>query len=400
MTTDYAALRVLVIDDQPIVRRWTIDVLETFGITQVTAVQDGRAAIHAVIAPGASFDLILCDLQMPDTDGVETIRTFARLGVRAAVAILSMENERIIESAGLLAMLGGLHVVGAIPKPLTAAKLDPVLRRVRAHTYLDPPNVADITDAEVVDAFGSDALGFAFQPIVTLASDSCVAAEALVHWDHPRHGRLDDDIVRPLLERAPILPAFLTARFTEVAFGAAGRWLAEGHTIGVLVRIPAHAFTSLQLPETLDALARRHKVHPQHVTIAVADAHLDVTDVSLMDVATRLRLKGFRFALDAFRGSWDGIDEMLRLPFDTIRLSPTAVDGCASSAPKRAVVEAGLAVARSLTLTTIAVGVTHAIDHDYLAALGCDQAQGRYIAPPMSEHGIGDWVEGRAARAP
>ena len=125
-------LSVLIIDDQPIVRDWTRGVLRSMGITQVSEASDGRDAIAKVTQPGAQFDLILCDLGMPGRDGVETIRSLAALGIDSSVAILSMEEERIIEMAATLVETQGLRLVGTIEKPLTAAKMDKILARMSA----------------------------------------------------------------------------------------------------------------------------------------------------------------------------------------------------------------------------------------------------------------------------
>ena len=68
------------------------------------------------------------------------------------------------------------------------------------------------------------------------------------------------------------------------------------------------------------------------------------------------------------------------------------MDGCSETPSKRAVVEAGLAIARNLKLSTVAVGVTQRPDWDLLAQLGCEVAQGRFIAHPMTEMGFGIWL--------
>src|SRR6202030_264160 len=126
------ALSVLIIDDQSHVRSWTRAVLNGLGIDHVVEAPDGRAAVAKVTQPGAHFDLILCDLGMPGRDGIETIRSLAALGLDSAVAILSMEEEKILEAAALLVKGQGLRLVGALSKPLTPEKLETVLARMRS----------------------------------------------------------------------------------------------------------------------------------------------------------------------------------------------------------------------------------------------------------------------------
>jgi len=52
-------------------------ILLTLGVHDVEEAGDGDAALAKLKAPGAAFDLIFCDLQMPDRDGIETLRALA-----------------------------------------------------------------------------------------------------------------------------------------------------------------------------------------------------------------------------------------------------------------------------------------------------------------------------------
>jgi EAL domain-containing protein (putative c-di-GMP-specific phosphodiesterase class I) len=56
-------------------------------------------------------------------------------------------------------------------------------------------------------------------------------------------------------------------------------------------------------------------------------------------------------------------------------------------------VEASIALARNLKMTTVAEGVQERADWDLLAELGCDVAQGYFIAHPMNEEGLDAWSE-------
>src|ERR1035437_1155492 len=120
---DAGALKVLVIDDQRHVRNSVGPWLPSAGVVQVPEAADGGQAFAAVTRPGAWFDLILCDLRMPERDGIETIRAFAALGLESAIAIMSGEEERVVETASMLAELQGLRILGTIAKPLTREKL-------------------------------------------------------------------------------------------------------------------------------------------------------------------------------------------------------------------------------------------------------------------------------------
>ena len=155
---DAGSLKVLVIDDQSHVRNWVRTVLANAGVVQVTEAADGGQAFAAVTRPGAWFDLILCDLRMPERDGIETIRAFAALGLESAIAIMSGEEERVVETAGLLAELQGLRILGTVAKPLTRAKLEALFSKMREVATHRPADAGMAPESDLMNAFIHDEL--------------------------------------------------------------------------------------------------------------------------------------------------------------------------------------------------------------------------------------------------
>jgi CheY-like chemotaxis protein len=182
------SVRVLVIDDQPQVRAAVCEVLRDLGVSDVTEANSGRSALTMLSAPRAPFDLILCDLRMPERDGVEAIRSFAALGVKAAVVIMSIEDDRVIEIAGTLASLQGLRMLGTIKKPVTARNLAPILEIVLEAKPTVWLNAALAPEADIGDAFLRGELQLFYQPKIELRSRHIAGVEALIRWEHPTLG--------------------------------------------------------------------------------------------------------------------------------------------------------------------------------------------------------------------
>jgi EAL domain-containing protein (putative c-di-GMP-specific phosphodiesterase class I) len=389
---DYSALRVLVVDDQEHVRRWNQAELKSAGIENVTLVDGGRSAIAAVTEPGAAFDLIICDLRMPDTDGIETIRALASLGIEAGVVITSVEDERMIESAGLLATQQGLQVLGQIPKPLTAAKLAPLLARLQASRAPVSATTFAISPAELQKAIESKEVFLVYQPKIAFRTGAFVGAEALVRWRHPDLGVLEPAAFLPVAESSDALIGALTKLVLDEALDFIARRRRDGHDHTVSVNLPSRAFEVLDLPEDLEAMTTAHGVDPKHLTIEVSEVQLTVDTVRTRDVVTRLRLKRFGLALDNFGRGASGLHRLHQTPFTEIKIDREFVHGCATSASNRSIVEASLALARSLGVVSVAEGVSDRAEWNLLDELGCDHAQGFFIARPMPEHGIEAWA--------
>jgi EAL domain-containing protein (putative c-di-GMP-specific phosphodiesterase class I) len=323
----------------------------------------------------------------------------ASMGLRCAVAILSVEDTRVIESVGLLATLGGLNLVGAVSKPLTVEKLVPLLQRTRDTVKPSVPLADDVAESEISEALANHQFEVAFQPQIQMKSGDCTSVEAMLRWNHPRHGVLDSDALMPLAAGSPTLLAQLTKLTLHEAMAACGRWRADGHELSVAVNLSPLVFGQLNLPELVEQIATENAVPASAVTIEIAETMLSPESVpAMIEIAARLRIKGFQLALDDFTGGSSGIQELLKIPFNELKLSASVVGGATESNRKRAVVDAGLALSRSLKVRAVAVGVQSRPEWNLLADLGCDLAQGDFLARPMSSVGLNMWLTQRMLR--
>lgn len=384
-------MRVLVIDDQPQVRASVCDVLRELGVSTIAEAGSGRSALALVGAPEAPFDLILCDLRMPDRDGIEVIRSFAALGVEAAVVIMSVEDDRVIEIAGTLASLQGLRLLGTIHKPVNAQNLAPILDLVfdakpAAYAAVAAP------ESEIGDAFLLNQLRLFYQPKIELRSRRVAGAEALIRWKHPALGWFQPSSFMPALERSDDHSALLTEFSLAQGIAFAGRMRRHGQRLNVAINLAARAFDRLDLPERIIEMASNAGVPAESITLEITETEVARNIVRLVDVAMRLRLKGFNLSVDDFGTGESGLAQLQKVPFTELKIDREFANGCARSTLKRSVVEASITLARTLSMTSVAEGVQNPDDLAVLETLGCDVIQGFFFARPMSEEALVAWV--------
>lgn len=389
---DATTLKVLVIDDQSHVRNWVRTVLKGAGVTDIVEASDGGQALAAVTQPGARFDLVLCDLRMPERDGIETIRAFSALGLDSAFAIMSVEEERIIETAGMLAEVQGLRVLGTVPKPLTREKLEALFRKMSEGARPEAQDAKLAPEADLANAFARQELQLVYQPKIEMRTGRFAGVESLVRWKHPALGLFQPASFIPQIEGSEGLSASLTELSLRESIACVGRWRESGRELRMAVNLSARAFESLDLPERANAICLEHKVEPEWITLELTETYVARDAVRLIDVATRLRLKGFTLSIDDFGTGQSGLSKLQKLPFNELKIDRQFVNGCSQSGTQRSVVEASLALARSLKMVSVAEGVQYRPDWDLLNELGCDVMQGYFIARPMSEEGLEAWA--------
>ena len=389
---DPGSLKVLIVDDQSHVRNWVRTVLTHAGVRDVSEASDGSEALSAVTHPGAWFDLILCDLRMPERDGIELIRAFAALGIESAIAIMSVEEERVIETAGMLAEVQGLRLLGTVAKPLTGEKLQLLFDKMHAVAPIRPDEHRMAPESDLTNAFIRQELQLVYQPKIWMRTGKFAGVESLVRWKHPALGLFHPSSFVPLMEGSDDLSASLTEFSLRESIACVGRWREAGRELRVAVNLSARAFDRLDLPERINAMCLAHKVEPGCITLELTETYVARDAVRLIDVATRLRLKGFTLSIDDFGTGQSGLSKLQKLPFNELKIDRQFVNGCAQSSTQRSVVEASLALARSLKMVSVAEGVQHRPDWDLLNELGCDVMQGYFIARPMSEEGLEAWA--------
>ena len=109
---DIANLRVMVVDDDPMMTALIDLLLRSLDIAQIETLNEGAAALGRLTMQTA--DLLICDLNMPDMDGVQLMNQVASLEQRPAIILLSGEDPRILDSSRQFAEAKRLSVLGVL----------------------------------------------------------------------------------------------------------------------------------------------------------------------------------------------------------------------------------------------------------------------------------------------
>lgn len=114
-------LRALVLDDDPFMLDLMPEMLAQLGPFEVRVESDGRRALLALAEQGP--DLLVCDLSMPDMDGIEFMHAAACAGFAGSVLLVSGMDSGVRMAADHLARAHGLRVIGTFKKPITLEQL-------------------------------------------------------------------------------------------------------------------------------------------------------------------------------------------------------------------------------------------------------------------------------------
>ena len=398
-----AGFGALVIDDDDFSRRTAVRLLHRLGAGAVTEAAGGREGIAAAGAYDGRLDLILCDLRMPELDGIETIRGLASLRSEASIVLVSGADMRVLRAARDMAGALGLRSLRAVAKPLTLDELRAV--------FLDIASAPDGADrvapgcrctavfhrAEIERGFAAGEFTAFFQPKADLRSGSAVGAEALVRWVHPEHGVLEPGAFLPLVLGSGFADRLTTLMLSQASAECA-RWRASGLDYTVSVNLPLVCLEANDLPGRLDDIVVGQGLSAEHVMLEVTEDGWLNNQPNGREVLTRLRLRGFGLSIDDFGTGFSTIQQLLHAPFNEMKIDRSFVSSAPHDPEALVALRSSIGLARDLGLAVVGEGVETDAHWALLRDAGCDMAQGYLLSRALPPEDFMRWAAAWAVR--
>jgi EAL domain-containing protein (putative c-di-GMP-specific phosphodiesterase class I) len=248
---------------------------------------------------------------------------------------------------------------------------------------------------ELSSAFQTDALSLVYQPKIDLKTRRLAGVEALVRWSHPALGPISPGEFIPLAEESDIIDD-LTIWVADRAFAQARAWSDAGFTGSMALNVSARNLNKVQFPDVLAEICQRHRLSTERVVVEITETASQQI-LKLLDTLTRLRLKGFRLALDDFGIGFSSMAQLQQLPFSELKVDRSFVGKMIEAEDSLIITRAIINLGHELGLKVVAEGVETADALTMLEQLGCDTAQGYHIGRPVPASTILAMLAGQAA---
>jgi len=384
--------RLLVVDDEAGIRVLLKTVAEALGFEVRTS---GNAEEFVAALKAFQPTMLVLDLNMPGCDGVELLRHLAKVGSEALVLLISGEDQRVLNAAERLGQSHGLRMAGVLQKPIMVPELEALLTGTRSRT---------ISTADMRKAIDAEQLRVHYQPQLRIDKRgrwSIGGAEALVRWQHPALGLLLPGQFLAVAEEGNLM-APLTDFVLREAIGQGAAWSRRGQRVNVSVNVPPQLLTDVSLPDTISRLLDQYGMDGSALTLEVTENAAANDPDAMMDILTRLRLKGIGLAIDDFGTGYSSLKQLFCMPFTELKIDRSFVQELTGSAEAKTMVSAMINLAENLGMTACAEGVECQEVLDFLELSGCHSVQGFFICEPVTatefERFMQDWREGGAQR--
>ncbi|MGE8175314.1 putative bifunctional diguanylate cyclase/phosphodiesterase [Pseudomonas fluorescens] len=249
------------------------------------------------------------------------------------------------------------------------------------------------TVARVRQALLNNELRLHFQPKVNMRCGAVVGFEALLRWEHPQNGLVPPKEFLPFVEETDLI-VDIGEWVMEQVLAQLSRWQINGQRWPVSVNIAARHFQRADFFERLKTVLERHAwVAPQLLDLEIVES---VAIENIQHVSTCLQAcqaLGVRFSLGDFGTGYSSLSYLKRLHTQTIKIDKSFVRDILHDRDDLALTTAVIGLARAFGREVIAEGL-ESIEHgELLLRLGCEVAQGYFIARPMPASEVPGWVE-------
>ncbi|MNO61715.1 Oxygen sensor protein DosP [compost metagenome] len=373
--------RILIVEDQAFQREYLLSLFRDLGVRSLETAENGEEALRCLRE--RDFDLVLSDLMMPGLDGVQLIQRMSELREPPPLALMSSSPRRMLGSACQVAKMQGITVVDLIAKPALPLSIRRLIERLESRVHRFAPVVPgermEFSREELSSALRDGQFQAWFQPKQSLADDRIVGAEALVRWNHPRHGTLLPATFLPALEAAGLDEELLWAMLDQ-SIGAQAQWSELGCRVPVSVNLPTHLLDDRSLPDRLHDFVIARRGAPAGIVFELLECSFTSDPGNYYAGTCRLRMKGFGLAQDDFSRGYSSFYNLVSTPFTELKIDRTLVHGCAEDETLAAALESLIRLGRNIGLEVVAEGVESAGELAMLRRLGCHRVQGFLIS--------------------
>jgi diguanylate cyclase (GGDEF)-like protein/PAS domain S-box-containing protein len=238
-----------------------------------------------------------------------------------------------------------------------------------------------------------------YQPIVELASEAIVKAEALVRWRHP-----DGSLVLPerfigIAEETGLIgeiDAWVLAQAVPCAVrlceltGAPFQISVNKSPVEFMSRLVKNTWD-----EDLDLLGRAGA----RIAVEITEGVLLDDSPGVRDKLARLQRAGVQLTIDDFGIGYSSMAYLNKFKVDFLKIDQSFVKDMLTTNPNNQIfAETIIAMAHKLGLKVIAEGVETSAQRDWLRQAGCDYAQGFLFSQATSEEGFAELLSGAARR--
>ncbi|WLV25565.1 EAL domain-containing protein [Aciduricibacillus chroicocephali] len=250
-----------------------------------------------------------------------------------------------------------------------------------------------LMENEMQKAIEHDQFHIDYQPKMDLASNKLIGMEALVRWKHPELGLIPPNKFIPLAEDCGLIMK-LGEWVLRHSCEQNKKWQDKGYEpIVVSVNLSPYQVMHPAIVQRIKDVLADTGMNPKWLELEVTESIFTNVDHA-SGVLQELRDLGIQISIDDFGTGYSSFSYIKNLPVDTLKIDASFIQDIDQNKESQAIVQAVLAVAKTLGIGVIAEGIESSDQLGVLLEDGCAQGQGYFFSKPLPSEDFESYLKG------
>ena len=239
-------------------------------------------------------------------------------------------------------------------------------------------------ETELRKAVEREELILHYQPQICARSGRMVGAEALVRWEHPKHGLIPPMRFVPLAEEMGLILEIGDWILHEAARQSKRLQELSLDVPKISVNISALQFNP-SFPAKVEAMLKDTGVDPGHIELELTEGVIMSNANASVDALHSLKDLGVSVSVDDFGTGYSSLSYLSKFPLDELKIDRSFVIEFDKGARSAGLISAIIAMGKSLNLSLVAEGVDAPEQFMFLRDQQVDTIQGYLFSKPLPE---------------
>lgn len=269
-------------------------------------------------------------------------------------------------------------------------------RRVDIHVHDE--NTKDSSDRniylmhELREALATDALTLNYQPQIDLRTGQVVGVEALARWNHAKLGMISPLEFTGIAEQTQLINPY-TKWLLKKALSHLSAWRKDGLDVTLSLNFSMKNFEDPSVVQEIYGFMKEFNIPPQFLQVEVTETAIAKNIKKAADILHSIRESGVKVAIDDFGTGQSSLMYLFELPVDVIKIDQSFIKSVLDNSAADAIVRSAITMGHEMNLEVVAEGIETQEQLTHLSKLGCDYAQGYFIAKPMPMEMAETWLK-------
>lgn len=238
-----------------------------------------------------------------------------------------------------------------------------------------------------------------YQPQVSLQNGKIYGVEALCRWRDQEKGNIPPDVFIAMAEESGFINELSDWVLCE-ACRQLGQWRERNLPVpAVSINLSAPNFQNRYLPDRIMEKLREHALSTEDMLLELTESVLLGEDKTAMTTIDRAHTLGLALALDDFGTGYSSLRYLRDLPFSELKLDKSFITNVHKIDTDRDLIDAIMAVGRTLGLEVLAEGVESQEQYSLLQMQRCHAVQGYLVSKPLLPDDFETWARTWRPRA-